>query len=200
MKFKKVLAAAMVMGLLVGCQSEDENTSNSPSNEVSQEEAVSIENEDTKSEDNNKETESDAKQEIKAGEEWIVDGQWKLKVNSVKSLEGRNESVEEQPAEVVMVDYSYENLGYESEDGMDLYITPDRIIDGEGEMGSTYPAVEDYNSPKETPVGAKMENAQEAFGLNNESDKVKVIFTQYYVDDNGDMKDYKVTVEADVEK
>ena len=60
---------------------------------------------------------------LKAGEEWIVDGQWKLKVTSATALKERNRYVSEKPAEVVRILYTYENLGYRN-GKIDLYFYP----------------------------------------------------------------------------
>lgn len=111
------------------------------------------------------------------GEYWEVENQWKLTVNSVVSTEARNQFSHKDPAQVVIVDYSYENLGY-TNDIQDLFITPSNIIDSTGQMGDSYPATVNGH-PKPTPVGATTSNAQYAFGLKTAGEKVKVTFSIY---------------------
>lgn len=125
-------------------------------------------------------------------EEWVVDGQWKLTVHSAESIEERNEYADTDPAEVVVITYSYENLGYE-DDVQDLFITPDRVIDGEGKMAATYPAsITTYVQP--TPVGASIDNVEDAWGLDNESDTIKVMFEVYDMDFNAQKATFEIPV------
>lgn len=126
------------------------------------------------------------------GEEWIVDGQWKLTVHSAEAIEERNEYADTDPAEVVMITYSYENLGYE-DDVQDLYITPDRVIDGKGKMAATYPAsIATY--PQPTPVGASIDNVEDAWGLDNVSDTIKIMFEVYDMDFNAQKATFEIPV------
>lgn len=135
------------------------------------------------------------KKEYGIGETWDADGKFNLTITDVKTTEGRNEFDESNPAEVVIITYSYENIGFESEI-QDLFLVPDKVIDESGSMANSYPAVENLNYAKETPPGAKMDNAQEAFGLNNESKNIKAIFEIY--DDEGNK--YKATFNVPVNK
>lgn len=131
---------------------------------------------------------------LKVGDVWEVDGQWKLTIDSVTTTSERNEFSDKKPSEVVIVKYTYENLGYE-DDMQDLFLVPDEIVDGNGEMGEIYPAdIQVY--PKETPIGSKTVGAEEAFGLNNVSDTVQVIFKTY----DGNKKQQKITFECEVTK
>lgn len=111
---------------------------------------------------------------------WEVDGKWKLTIDSVKSTTERNEFADTNPEEVIIIKYSYENIGYNG-NIQDLFLTPTKVIDAKGEMASLYPAnITVY--PQETPIGAKMIGAEEGFGLNNKSDIVTIIFE--YFDEN----------------
>ncbi|MDO4522262.1 MAG: hypothetical protein Q4B57_03830 [Eubacteriales bacterium] len=111
---------------------------------------------------------STTQDEYSIGETWVVEGQWKLTVDSVEAVKERNEFTDKNPAAVYRVTYTYENLGYES-DFMDLYFSmEDKIIDADGKMGYSYPGdVTLY--PQETPVGARCE-AQTCIGVDNEGD------------------------------
>lgn len=126
-------------------------------------------------------------------DEWIVEGQWKLKITSVTPTAERNQFSEDKPAQVVVISYTYENLGYTS-DIQDLFLTPSSVIDEGKKVSKTYPAgVKIY--PKPTPVGAIMEGAQEAYGLVTESKTIKIIFETY----DGKMEKQKATFEVPVQ-
>lgn len=187
MRGKKFLLFLLALVLLTACgNKETKKEDKTKDGDSAQTQALEGENK------------SKEEQTLKAGEEWLVDGQWKLVINSVKVLTGRNESSKKKPKQVVCIDYSYENIGCTEEiDG--VYFSPESVIDGEGEMAYSYPAVEELNYPQSTPVGAKMKNAQEAYGLNNESDKITVIFG-YAVNIDGRVYHYRATMEAKVEK
>ena len=69
----------------------------------------------------------------RAGEEWIVDGQWSFTINSVTAVQERSEYTNKTPAQVVIIDYTYENLGY-TDEIMDLYFTMSSVVDEAGEV------------------------------------------------------------------
>lgn len=134
---------------------------------------------------------------IKVGETWTVEGQWRLTINSVERTSKRNEFWDKNPQDVVYVTYTYENLGYEDDDGLmdGLYMNLEfgQIVDCQGEMGESYPnSVEKY--PQQTPVGAKCVNAQVCIGLNNKGDSFKINFSQY----DGTGKNHKVVFDLDI--
>lgn len=139
--------------------------------------------------------ESSQKDVYTLGEPWIVNGQWSLTINSVTTTADRNQFSDKSPAQVVIIDYTYENLGYT---GMlqDLYISASSfsVIDQIGEMAYTYPAsTAGYATP--TPVGAKCVGAQEAFGLNNESSSITLIVEDYGSDGNRYEATFELTVQ-----
>lgn len=135
---------------------------------------------------------------IKVGETWVVDGQWKLTINSVKTTKTRNEFSDTNPEQVVYVTYTYENIGYKDSNGMmdGLYfdLTSGQIVDGSGEMGYSYPN-DITNYPKETPVGAKCVNAQCCIGLNNKSKQFTINFSTY--DGNSNRQEAKFILDID---
>ena len=125
-------------------------------------------------------------------DEWVVEGQWKLKITSVIPTAKRNQFSEDKPAQVVVINYTYENLGYTS-DVQDLFLTPSTVIDEGKKVSKTYPAgVKIY--PKPTPVGAIMDGTQDAYGLQTESETIKIIFENY----DGNKKKQKATFEVPV--
>lgn len=108
------------------------------------------------------------------GETWTVDGEFSLTFTSAASTDDRNQFSEETPGQVVILTYDYENIGVEKS-FMDLYISSSnfKVIDGNSEMASTYPALTTGN-PQETPIGAKSVGAQTAYGLNTASSEITV--------------------------
>lgn len=138
-------------------------------------------------------------QTLKIGDTWTVDGQWNLTIDSVQSTEERNPYSDVSPEQVVIVTYSYENLGYKSDimDGLYMDLEPNgdsTCIDATGEMAVSYPAnISKY--PQETPVGAKCTGAQACVGLMHSSDSFTMNIKKY--DGNG--KAQSVTYELKVD-
>ena len=127
-------------------------------------------------------TKSTSQDTYKIGETYVVEGQWKITVDSVEATDERNEYSDKKPNAVYVVTYTYENIGYESDYLDGLYIDlEDGIIDSEGKMGYSYPGnVTLY--PQETPIGASCE-AQACIGVDNPG-SFKINFTDY--DGNGE--------------
>lgn len=112
-----------------------------------------------------------------AGEKWIVDGQWEFTINSVTTTKKRNQFSDKKPAQVLLVDYSYKNLGY-IDNIQDLYFGTFTIMDEKGEMSDTYPATIS-NYPKPTPVGGTCSNAISAYGVKNQSSYITIKVEKY---------------------
>lgn len=121
---------------------------------------------------------------LKVGETWRVEGQWELTLHEVRATEQRDSRHEKEhhlttPAQVVIVRYSYTNLGFQDEtNGDNLFLWPERIIDDAKELGTYYGDVA-QNFPQDAPIGVTMKDGEYAFALNNESKTVTVIFTRY---------------------
>ena len=113
------------------------------------------------------EPEDDGVYEI--GETWEVEGQWKITVDSITATDDRNEFADTDPAAVYIIEYTYENLGYEDESGMmdGLFVdfSMGQIVDAEKFMGYSYPGDQELYA-QEVPVGAKMK-AQSVIGVDN---------------------------------
>lgn len=131
--------------------------------------------------------------EYKMGEAWVVEGQWKLTVDSVEETQDRNEYSDKQPGAVYIVTYTYENLGYEDEIMDGLYINlDDGIIDNSGKMGYSYPGdISMY--PQETPVGASCQ-AQACIGVDNPG-SFKINVSDY----DGNSNKQKATFNLEIE-
>ena len=117
----------------------------------------------------------------KIGESYVVEGQWKIAVDSVEETDDRNEYSDKKPAAVYLITYTYENLGYDDDIMNGLYISlDDGIVDSSGKMGYSYPGdISMY--PQETPVGASCQ-AQACIGVDNVG-SFKINFYNY--DSNG---------------
>ena len=113
----------------------------------------------------------------KIGESYVVEGQWKITVDSVETTDDRNEYSDKNPVAVYLVTYTYENLGYDDDIMNGLYISlDDGIVDSAGKMGYSYPGdISMY--PQETPVGASCQ-AQACIGVDN-AGSIKINFYNY---------------------
>lgn len=122
-------------------------------------------------------TKSTSQDTYKIGETYIVEGQWKITVDSVEATEDRNEYSDKTPGAVYIVTYTYENIGYDDDYTDGLYIDLEGgIVDSAGKMGYSYPGdVTLY--PQETPVGASCE-AQACIGVDNPGN-FKINFSMY---------------------
>ena len=58
----------------------------------------------------------------KIGESYVVEGQWKITVDSVETTDDRNEYSDKNPAAVYLVTYTYENLGLTALEKWDIHI------------------------------------------------------------------------------
>lgn len=139
------------------------------------------------------EKENEKIKEYKAGDEWIVDGQWKLKILEAKKSDERNEFSKKNPKEVVIITYTYENLGYKNDDMDGLFLMPDGVIDQAGSIGYSYPITTE-NYPDNIPIGSKIEKADAAFGINNESKTITVNFSVFDNSLNKQRASFKVDV------
>lgn len=126
-------------------------------------------------------SESTSQDTYKIGETYVVEGQWKITVNSITATDDRNEYSDKNPVAVYLVTYTYENLGYNDDIINGLYISlDDGIVDSAGKMGYSYPGdISMY--PQETPVGASCQ-AQACIGVDN-AGSFKINFYNY--DSNG---------------
>ena len=132
------------------------------------------------------------------GEAWVVDGQWSLTVTGITETEERNEFSDYDPAAVYIVDYSYTNLGYESDNWDGVYISLDGcVMDSVGFMGYSYPGdVTAY--AKETPEGATCK-AQACIGVWHPGD-LQIIVTKYDGNEKRQSAAFYIELEPGAEK
>ena len=127
-------------------------------------------------------------------EEWIVDGQWRLKITEVKTTQDRSKHIKDKIAQVVIIKYTYENLGFKNE-YQDLFLAPRTVVDRAEREARVYP-ISSQKYPEPTPVGAISESTM-GYGLSVESDKIKISFNQF---DNDGKKMENATFEVPVTK
>ncbi len=113
------------------------------------------------------------------GQPWVVDGQWSLTVNSIAATDQRNELDERTPAQVFIIDYTYENLGYADSNGAGLFLdlSSGQIVDSAEAMGYSYPG-SITNHAQVTPAGAAC-SAQACIAVDNASTELKITVSQY---------------------
>lgn len=166
-----------------GVNSENKNNSNSEStkndseNNIASSDSSNVNN----TEESSKEDKDSEVKEYYLGDTWTVDGQWSLTINSIQETESRNQYSEKNPAQVFIIDFVYENIGYQDAngimDGLYFDLEMEQIIDSDGFMGYSYPGeITDY--AQETPVGAKCKG-QACIGVDNESSEIKIIISKY---------------------
>ena len=156
-------------------------------------------NSNASSESTASEEKSSEEQVLHVGDTWTVEGQWKLTIDSVKTTDDRNQFSDIDPAQVVIITYSYENLGYEGSFTDGLYFSLSQnldasIIDATGEMAVNYPG-DTSKYAQETPVGAKCTGAQECIGLMNASDTITMTIKKY--DGNGKSQSVKCVLDVE---
>lgn len=130
-------------------------------------------------------------------EYWEVPGQWRLKINSVTVSNDRFDMEKWNPAQVIIINYTYENLGYD-DGSWNLFMMPNTVVGSDKKVGQPYTAnLTAY--PQETPKGAICDHAQASFGLYAESDEVDIIFSQN-TGENSDYARYTATFKVPVQK
>ncbi len=97
---------------------------------------------------------------------------YSFKINKITEMTERNQFSDKNPAQVIMIDYTYTNIA-SSEDVYlsDIYF---KVVDSAGNIGYTYPNSK-TKYPQSIPLGVTC-NAQMIFGLDNKSDTVKIYF------------------------
>jgi hypothetical protein len=105
------------------------------------------------------------------GERLIIDDKYALEIIGVTETEERNEFSDKEVAQVLIIDYLYENIGEETED---IYISDMnfKFVDDGGNMCTTYPVDGNYG-PEYTPLGARTLSSM-VIGTMDESKKIKI--------------------------
>lgn len=97
----------------------------------------------------------------------------------MKTTQDRTKHIKENIAQVVIIKYTYENLGFKNE-YQDLFLVPRTVVDGAEKETKIYP-VNSSKYPEPTPVGAISESTM-GYGLSTESNKIKISFNQFNQD------------------
>lgn len=179
--FMKVLVLLIVCSMLVACGSKvtttkksDTDTAKVEANDsdagTEEEVTTGAEGEEAVTEDTN----TDQKYGLGDLISVSVDGQEKymISIDGVTTTDERNEYADTEPAQVILVDYTYWNVGCEE----DIYISDYdfKVIDADKNVCSSYPgSISDY--PSNAPLGTRC-SAQACFGLDKESENVELHF------------------------
>lgn len=102
-------------------------------------------------------------------------GNYNLTIEGARATEERNEFSDKEVNQVVMLDYTYENISFGEKDGSDLYISEYdfQVLDDEGNVLDTYPVSDENRYPKATPVGGKCK-ASATFGVPTDSKNLNI--------------------------
>lgn len=150
------------------------------------------ENEDSKEEEKTANQTKEIK--LNPGEVYEIEGVLKFSLNDAYKTSERLDDNDYEPAEVVVISYSYENISYENKyQNNDLYIFPSSVVDDKGVLARDYFLL-GLNPPKFVSQGSKVSNVELAYGLKNPSDKIRV----YFNIDNGSNPLGKVSYEINL--
>ena len=111
---------------------------------------------------------------FKVGETWRVEGLWEFTITSVSRHYACNPYAGFN-GQVVIINYTYKNLGIEN--GVKFDLLDFEIYDEEGEIGGTHPCTH-TESPKSCAIGMKC-SAGKGIELNNNSSKFTIIVEQH---------------------
>lgn len=118
--------------------------------------------------DNNDEDEPESTEKIYGpNEKWVVDGEWELTIHSAKTHTKCNRFDDaEDYKQVVIVTYTYKNLGYDRYSNSELRFdwTNMNIYDCNSDIGIGYPCTH-CKDPQYINKGKQCSNAQEAYVL-----------------------------------
>jgi len=130
-----------------------------------------------------------ARKTYSIGERAIIDDRYAITIFSVVETKDRNPFSDKEVAQVLIIDYQYENI---ADENSSLYISDMdfKCVDEEANMCSTYPVSGRY-SPEHTPPGART-LASMVFGTVTNSKTIKL----YYYDN---MFDTEPTAEFECE-
>jgi len=107
------------------------------------------------------------------GERAVIDGEYALTIIGVTETKERNQFSDKAVAQVLIIDYQYENLALEERD---VYISDMdfKFVDSGGNMCDTYPVSGPY-SPCKTPLAART-LASMTVGTVEKSDSLRILF------------------------
>ena len=162
-KVSLVLVTVIILSILTGCGGTDVTSVEKKDSETVMETNIINEKGSKQEEDNQK--------IYGLGERIIVDDKYALEIIGVKETEERNQFSEKEVAQVLVIDYLYENIGEKIED---IYICDMnfKFVDDGENMCTTYPVDGEYG-PEDTPLGAKTLSSM-TIGTIEESKKIKI--------------------------
>ena len=134
-----------------------------------------------------------------ANEYWIVDGQWKFKIDSVKSHYLCNSYANKTDGytneQVITIKYSYEHIGYNGSNTSGLIFTSlnFNVYDEKGYSGEIYPCTHD-KAAKYCPFFGAKSQGEESYYLSNDSTEVTITVKQYSGNHNLEQAKFKLSI------
>lgn len=134
-----------------------------------------------------------------ADEYWIVDGQWKFKIESVKSHylcnSYANEMYGYSNEQVITIKYSYENIGFNDSNSPGLIFTTlgFNVYDEKGYSGRIYACTHDEAATYCPFVGAKSQG-EKSYCLSNDSSEITITVKQYSSNHNLEQAKFKISI------
>ncbi len=117
---------------------------------------------------------STVKEQLKLGDTWEIPGFLKLTVDSVKTTSEKSPFYEKPTEQVVIVRYTYENLGLDfNEDGI-IIMEPNSVVDGAGKTAHRHPLIMEH-TPESIQIG-ESSTVDVPYRLSEKSDEIKVSF------------------------
>lgn len=169
--FLKAIIICVIGVTLVGCGSNKKETVKEPQKQEQSQDKVEDKKEE-KTEVKNSIPEIKLQTPFELKTEY---GNYTLTINSVHRTDERNEFVEEQPKQVVLIDYEYKNDSFKgANDKLTIDSSCFVAMDEEGNVLRTYPSSIE-KMPQEVPIGGKC-NATMAYGITTDSKTVKLQF------------------------
>lgn len=101
-------------------------------------------------------------------------------LDSAKLIDERNEFSDKKAEKVVLIEYTYENLGLEN--NLHLFEENFKVYDDSGNILETYPATNNIKFSKAISKGKKC-TATMAFALNNEKNNLEIEFYENMFDE-----------------
>jgi uncharacterized protein YjdB len=110
-------------------------------------------------------------------ETWEVQGQWRFKITGVEIHKKCNSYSSKTGEEVVLVSYSYENIGYNKNGGLFMSLGIEQCYDSQGNIASSYPCTHETKSKRIVQGGKCV--AKEAFILPKKGEKLRFYIDEY---------------------
>lgn len=126
------------------------------------------------------------------GQTWIVDGQWEFTITGVKKHHHCNDYWDstvglEGSEEVVLIEYTYKNIGYEHANGLYMWSLNFSVYDQDGESAETYACLHDVDA-KQCMISGTKSSGTIAYSLKNPSSQITLVIRNMHTSDTKEEK------------